>query len=116
MCVSICVCVCVCVCSSDGKMSACNVGDLGSIPELEQSTDEGNGNPLQYSYLENPMDGGALQTTVHGVAKSDMTEQLHFMYIKHIFLIYQTGRSYNLENKACSFRQHISVKENDEQR
>ena len=58
-CVCIYVCVCVCLCSSDGKMSACNVGDLGSIPELEQSTDEGNGNPLQYSYLENPMDGGA---------------------------------------------------------
>ena len=44
---------------SDGKASACNVGDPGSIPELGRSPGEGNGNPLQYSCLENPMDGGA---------------------------------------------------------
>ena len=44
---------------SDGKTSSCNAGDLGSIPGLERSAEEGNGNPLQYSYLENPMDGGA---------------------------------------------------------
>ena len=43
---------------SDGKASAYNVGDLGSIPGLEKSSGEGNGNPLQYSCLENPMDGG----------------------------------------------------------
>ena len=55
---------------SDGKASACNVGDLGSIPGLERSPGEGNDNPLQYSCLENPMDGGAWQATVHGVAKS----------------------------------------------
>ena len=42
----------------EGKVSAYNVGDLGSIPELERSSGEGNGNPLQYSCLENPMDGG----------------------------------------------------------
>ena len=57
-------------CSSNGKESACNAGDLGSIPRLERSTGEGNGNPLQYSCLENPMDRGAWQATVHGVAKS----------------------------------------------
>ena len=51
-------------------MSACNVGDLGSIPGLRRSPGEGDGNPLQYSCLENPMDGGAWQATVHGVAKS----------------------------------------------
>ena len=45
--------------SSDGKASACNVGDLGSIPGLGRSPGEGNGNPLQYSSLENSMDGGA---------------------------------------------------------
>ena len=45
--------------SSDGKASAYNVGDLGSIPRLGRSPGEGNGNPLQYSCLENPMDGGA---------------------------------------------------------
>ena len=44
---------------SDGKESACNAGDLGSIPELGRSPGEGNGNPLQYSCLENSMDRGA---------------------------------------------------------
>ena len=43
-------------CSSDSKESACNVGDLGLIPGSGSSTGEGNGNPLQYSCLENPMD------------------------------------------------------------
>ena len=47
-----------------GKESACNAGDVGLIPGLETSPGEGNGNPLQYSCLENPMDRG-----VHGVAK-----------------------------------------------
>jgi len=46
------------------------VGDLDSIPGSGRSPGEGNGNPLQYSYLENPMDGGAWHTTVHGVAES----------------------------------------------
>ena len=44
---------------SDDKVSAYNAGDLGSIPGLERSPGEGNGTPLQYSCLENPMDGGA---------------------------------------------------------
>ena len=44
---------------SEGKASAWNVGDRGSIPGLERSPREGNDNPLQYSCLENPMDGGA---------------------------------------------------------
>ena len=44
---------------SDGKESTCNAEDLGSIPGLERSLGEGNGNPLQYSCLENPMDQGA---------------------------------------------------------
>ena len=43
---------------SDGKLSAYNVGDLGSIPGLGRFSGEGNGNPFQYSCLENPMDGG----------------------------------------------------------
>ena len=55
---------------SDGKASAYNVGDPGSISGLGRSSGEGNGNPLQYSCLENPMDGGAWWATVHGVAKS----------------------------------------------
>ena len=53
--------------SSVGKESACDTGDLGLIPGLERSPGEGNGNPLQYSCLENPMDRGAWQVTVHGV-------------------------------------------------
>ena len=44
---------------SDGKASVCNAGDLGSIPGLGRSPGEGNGNPIQYSCLENPMDGEA---------------------------------------------------------
>ena len=52
---------------SEGKASACNGGDLGSIPGSGRSPGEGNGNPLQYSCLENPMDGGAWWATVHGV-------------------------------------------------
>ena len=56
--------------TSDGKVSAYNAGDLGSIPGSGRSPREGNGNPLQCSCLENPMDGGAWWTTVHGVAKS----------------------------------------------
>ena len=51
-------------------MSACNVGDLDSIPGLGRSPGEGNGNLLQYSCLDNPMDRGAWWATVHGVAKS----------------------------------------------
>ena len=55
---------------SDGEASACNAGDPGLIPELGRSLGEGNGNPLQYSCLENSMDGGAWWPTVHGVTKS----------------------------------------------
>ena len=55
---------------SDSKASACNVGDPGSIPELGRSRGEGNGNPLQYSCLENSTAGGAWWATVHGDAKS----------------------------------------------
>ena len=55
---------------SDGKVSAYNVGDVGLIPGSGRSSGEGNGNPLQYSCLENPVDRGAWWATVHGVAKS----------------------------------------------
>ena len=55
---------------SDGKASACNVGDPGSIPGRGKSPGEGNGNPLQNSCLQNPMDGGAWKATVDGVAQS----------------------------------------------
>ena len=55
---------------SDGKESACSAGDLGLIPRLGRSPGEGNGYPLQYSGLENPMDRGAWPATVHRIAKS----------------------------------------------
>ena len=65
----------------EGKASACNAGDPGLIPGLGGSPGEGNGNPLQYSCLENSMDGGAWWATVHGVTKrqtqlSDFTNEL----------------------------------------
>ena len=53
-----------------GKKSTCNADNVGSIPDSGKAPAEGNGNPLQYSYLENPMDGGAHQATVYRVTKS----------------------------------------------
>ena len=55
---------------SDSKESACDAGDLGSTPGLGRSPGEGNGNPLQYSCLENSMGRGVWQATVHGASKS----------------------------------------------
>ena len=72
------------------KASSCNAGDLGSIPESGRSPGEGNGNPLQYSCLENPMDRGAWRATVHGAAKSqtqlsDFTHSLTHLLLLHHF-------------------------------
>ena len=53
-----------------GKESACNAGDLSSVPGLGRSPGGGNGNPHHYSYLENPMDRGAWRATVHGVTEN----------------------------------------------
>ena len=65
---------------SDGKGSVCNAGDPASIPGSGRSPGEGNGNPLQYSCLENPMDRGAWQATCSpwGHKESDTTERLDF--------------------------------------
>ena len=63
-----------------GKESVCNIeytGDAGSIPGLRRSPGEGNGNPLHYSCLKNPMDRGAWQTSVQGVTKSQTWLSLH---------------------------------------
>ena len=67
---------------SEGKVSACNVGELVSIPGLGRSPGEGNGNPLQYSCLENSMDGGAwVGYSSWGRKELDMTEQLHSLIL-----------------------------------
>ena len=62
------------------KNPPANAGDMSSIPGLGRSPGEGNGKPLQYSCLENPMDGGAWWATVHGVAKSQ-TRLSNFTFI-----------------------------------
>ena len=59
---------------SDGKESAYNAGDLGLIPGSGRSPRERNGKPLQYSCLNNPMNRGAWQATLHSAAESDRTE------------------------------------------
>ena len=58
----------------NSKESACNAGDVDLIPGPGRSPGGGHGNPLQYSCLENSMDGGALRATVHRAAESDMTK------------------------------------------
>ena len=67
---------------ASGKESACNAGDLDSIPGSGRSPEEGNGNPLQYSCLENPMDKEAWRATVHSVAKS-WTQLSNFTFTFH---------------------------------
>ena len=64
----------------DDKECTCNVGDLGSIPELGRSPGDGNGYPLQYSCLENSMDRGDWQATVHELKEFDMTERPTFHF------------------------------------
>ena len=69
---------------SDGKESACNAGDLGSIPGQGDSPGEWNGNPFQYSFLENSMDRGAWQTTVQRVTNScTRLSDKHFHFQVH---------------------------------
>ena len=72
---------------SDGKESASNAGDLDLIPGLRGSPGEGNGNPFQHSCLENPMDRGACQATVHMVTKST-TEQLTLPLLLILLLLH----------------------------
>ena len=65
---------------SEVKASAWNVGDLGLIPGSERSPGEGNGNPLQYSCLENCMERRLVGYSSWGCKESDMTKQLHFHF------------------------------------
>ena len=78
----------------NSKESTCQAGDVGSIPGLGRSPGEGNGNPLQYSCLETPMDGGAWWATVPRVAKSQTRPKclsMHemFMYFVISFFIFK---------------------------
>ena len=77
---------------SEVKASAYNAGDLGSIPGSGRSLGEGNGNPLQYSCLENPMDREAWWATVHGVAKSG-ARLSNFTSLKELTLQNKTSKS-----------------------
>ena len=77
---------------SDVKESARDSGDRGSIPGSGRSPGEGNGNPLQYSCLGNPMDRGAWRATVHGVAKSwTRLSNLHFHFYFSLSLFIYIG-------------------------
>ena len=76
---------------SVSKESACSAGDLGSVPGLGKSPGEGNGNPLQYSCLEDSMDRGVWWATVHGVARvrywlSDQTTTTHLDYLPKFYM------------------------------
>ena len=78
---------------SEGKVSVCNARDPGSIPGSGRSPGEGNGNPLQYSCLENPLDGAAWQARVHGVTKS-RTRLSDFSFTLYISLLLSDGSAF----------------------
>ena len=83
---------------SDSKASVYNAGDPCSIPGLGRSPGEGNGNPLQYYCLENPMDRGAWQATVHGVTKSRICMEIQ-----------KTSHSQSdLEKQECNWRNQLA--------
>ena len=96
--------------SSDGKVSACNVGDLGSIPGSGTSPGEGNGNPFQYSCLENSMDGGARWAPVHGVTKSrTRRSDFTFLLVGTVRVVLSTAlkavcRCKRAESSSSTFR------------
>ena len=81
--------------NSDRKESAHNVGDQGLIPGSGRSPGEGNGNPLQYSCLENPMDRGAWQATVHGVSRvgHNWVTELNWSMIRTLGWLYVAAKS-----------------------
>ena len=96
---------------SDGKEFACDAGDLGLIPRSGRSPGGGNGNPLQYSWLENSMDRGAWWATVRGPKESDKSEH---------FGVHDLGQMLNLDlylalisGKAVIALQHITQPQNE---
>ena len=97
------VCVCIYIyigfpCGSDSKESACNAGDPCLIPGMGRSPGERNGNPLQYSCLENSMDRGVWLATVHGVAKS-WTWLSNYAYF-YIYIYTHTHTHTHIDDKA----------------
>ena len=97
--------------SSVGKESAYNAGNSSLIPGLGRPPEEGIGYPLQYSGLENSMERGALQTTVHGVAESDTTEQLSLSSNK-LEMLKSAASDPNM-NKSISEDKRVLLKELD---
>ena len=99
---------------SEVKASAFNAGDLGSIPGSGRSPGEGNGNPLQYSCLQNPITRGAWQITVHRVAQNrarqkwlSMKHTRYNMVFIFLFLTYFTYD--NLQFHPCCCKWHYSI-------
>ena len=88
--------------SLEVKASACNAGDLGSIPGLGSSPGEANGNPLQDSCLENPMDRGAWLAIVHGVAKSQ-TRLSDFTFILNVISKFEKMKQFQKWKDICIF-------------
>ena len=76
------------LCGSQGKESACSVGDLDLIPGFGRSLGEGNGNPLQYSCLDNSMNRGAWQATVYGVSQGVGHNWATYIYIYAVWGCY----------------------------
>ena len=93
---------------SDSNESACNAGDLGSIPGLGRSPGEGNGNPLQYSCLENPMDGGAWWATVHGSQRvgHDWATSLSLPALPLLIIVLPTTKTSKIALLARASRGH----------
>ena len=77
-----------------------NVGDVDSIPGSGRSPGEGNGNPLQYSCLENPMDRGAWRETVPGVRETDMTQQLNNNFVLYGNTLVLSGPLFDVKDKV----------------
>ena len=95
---------------SEGKASASNAGDPGSIPGQARSPKEGNGNPLQYSCLETPMDREAQQVTVHGVTKS-RTQLSDFTSPQGIFGLIKTSLFPITQEKLRIYHVYKSLQE-----